>query len=744
MTILLHDSNRDSRKESIETPPLSRRELAPNPQPTQTPISALSNTRDYTVPSTASVDKSMSMEYMYAHQTDITSTLQRFHSIDPTTLSTPSNSSSSSSPSSVSPVQPNGDIHHHNNISPHTHHILHSYDSSSPPLVDDTTNSLEFARKDSSTDRMQDSSLDQFAGAIDVDDADHCRRIAANQRKKRRLGFSVFVDPLDHPDNHVLRHLNLSAANVPLRDKTLRLTQLLHSHPLFRTLTPDIMRSVFAEFIQQVESGDSILFSMGDHIDTFYLIDAGEIECTYEQDGISTVIKKYAGDTINDLSLMQPCVVPQPFSVRVVSSTASLYSIDGCIFRFIIQNGMQLRYTQLKTFFQSLTLFDHLPYSPMFQNDLLENLIEHAQILEFHEGDVIIPTVPSSPSSSPPSSHVSKDANLTLPTVRFDGGASSDVPTTFLIPSALSTSLPYSIPSLIPSSESSSCASSAKTQIRTLTLPTSVESLPTQSLPAYLGSSVFIVKDGLVTNLHPTYVSSPSSSTSSEASLPPFPADTSFICSSSSSTSTSTSPSPPVSLDHIGEGGMFGLEILSCPHRLLDHSIDPTLNSPLLVSSVGTVTPIMSTSFNLSSHQVGDGSAPGTASASPSRSRSGNRKRRRSESEGEEDYDHINSDQVDSITNSHSRQSIEETNPSFPLTSLPSQSIAPSHSPSHSTSISSSIPSTCLSSPTLSSLAFDRLVRSCHCRGEVRCKSKAAVIIAIEAKIWKSILLKAI
>jgi hypothetical protein len=223
-----------------------------------------------------------------------------------------------------------------------------------------------------------------------------------NKKQRRRLGFRVFVDPNDHPDgpNHVLRHLTLDCSSdaVPLRERCLRLSELLSSHPLFRSLAPELSRRIFREFVRERREAGSELFAAGAVSDTFFVIDSGEICCEYEEGAAprrrrategatTTVLRKHAGDTLGDLALMQPCALPQPFTARVDPiGPAALYSIDGCIFRYLMQHGMQLRYQQLKDFFRSLALF------PSAAGETIENLIEGAQILEFNEGETIVPS----------------------------------------------------------------------------------------------------------------------------------------------------------------------------------------------------------------------------------------------------------------------------------------------------------------------------------------------------------------
>lgn len=500
-------------------------------------------------------------------------------------------------------------------------------------------------------------------GSEEVGDDEDGDRLRA-QRKKRRLGISVFVDPIeDHPDNHLVRHLNLCAANVPVRDKSRRLTQLLQSHPLFRSLSPEITRRVHNEFIHEVKHGGSVLFTAGEYSDVFYLVDDGEVDCVYSEDGVSTVLRKTAGDTLGDLALMQPCASAQTFTARIASVAVSLYSIEGGIFRFLLQNGMQLRYGQLKTFFQGLPLFANLPYPPSHQSELIENLIENAQILEFHAGDVIIPA----------SDLTTTRSDQVMPLLEDD-----ESPTFHLRASE--------DPSPTPS-----CPSSTATQVRTLTSSSSftlalADSIPfsdvspsssPSSPPSYLANCVFLVKDGLVSVRRPL----------SKPSL------------ERASTDPTSNNVAHAHCEQVGDGDMFGLEILSCAHRLLD--LPSKASSPILAPSAAPSRGVDEYPMT----RVGSG-----ATTSPSsRSRSAlHRKRGRCDSDSEEDQSGRASPAINAHSNFFTPGVISHLNGS--------NSISP----------------------------VDKAIRDCACRGEVRCKSTAAIVIAIDAKIWKNVLIKSI
>lgn len=506
------------------------------------------------------------------------------------------------------------------------------------------------------------------------------------QRKRRRLGFSVFVDPNDHPDNHVLRHLNISCSGstVPVREKTRRMHHLLRRHPLFRALSPEIARRALTEFIREVKSASSVLFHAGDINDTFYIVDEGEVTCEYVEDGLRTVVRKCAGDTIGDLALMQPFTARQVFTARITSVTgASLYSIEGCIFRFLVQNGMQLRYAQLKTFFQGLPMFrahdDATHLDAHCQAEIIDSLIEHAQILEFREGDVIVPAQAPTQTES-----------IDIPSIA-SATASACHSSSHTRSSSITRSFARPLP-LLPSS--SSFTSFADSESSSLPGET-----PTEEAPAYLSNSIFLVQDGRVGIRRALSPESQLAAGGDEL------------------------------VQIVGDGELFGLEILSCQHKLMDFAVPPTSASP--APSVAHSQPPsrgepqrhaspMRRPRGFFPFGLGPGSISGsttTGSSPVSRTKSLRGKRGRSDSDDSDD----------------------EARPDSPAPGLLmfAPPLLPS-SPSPSPAQGLQSPST----PALPERAA--AVRACTCRGEVRCHSAAAIVIAVDAKTWKNALLKAI
>lgn len=598
------------------------------------------------------------------------------------------------------------------------------------------------------------------------------------QRKKqrRRAAFSVFVDPDDHPDNHVMRHLTLCTAEaVPQRDRCLRLQQLLGSHPLFRTLSPELTRRVFREFIHERREAGTVLFRAGDMNDVFFLIDAGEVSCESPQE--AAVVKR-AGETIGDLALMQPCPSVQNFTAAVSGVTpAHLFSIDGALFRFLIQHGMQLRYHSLKTFFSSLSVFAGRPAT----TDMIENLIDHAQILEFSQGDVIVPA-PVEPAQSFIPTLVLSPPQLTA-AASSGSAAQSSSSTASLSPSPQSSCVPS--PMLFERAASPESASAclvslssfpphAATAHEQAVSPSSVLSPLSAAapLPSYLATCVFLVKEGSV----------------SVARL-----SSSGACTSASlSATTGLTLSSPMTQSQtvIHANDVFGLEILECPHRLLDHAASAARTPPLMSPALVPRSAPFATSAAAPA-STSPSARPSPAQPSPK----GSRKRvRAAGDDADVEVDAVaaapaaaaastiaasassSSEWSPGLTRplAFTSQPPSTASPTFvaasprhlaaapipfaPQLPLPAPALPPpalrvqdsplrargqiasSHSPSPlpSPSFAPAASSSSPRFPSCSSAFVDSCVSSCGCRGVIRCASAAAVVIAVEAAVWKS------
>jgi len=226
---------------------------------------------------------------------------------------------------------------------------------------------------------------------------------------------------------------------------------------------------------------------------------------------------------------------------------------------------------------------------------------------------------------------------------------------------------------------------------------------PSQPLPSYLSHCIFFVQTGTVSVSRPLA----GGADSAHADQP---------------TVTST----------LSDKELFGLEILSCPHRLLEHAAHPLhprtppLMSPMLGSASAVVT---------APHTACASAAASTAPsvhASPKSSRKRLRGSAESDASGSTALDELGS-------------------PLHFTAQPPPSALAPSWPPvSFTPPLSSSPISVASASPDCAPLslsgvsALDALVGSCACRGEVRCASAAAVVVAVDANVWKTCILQAI
>jgi hypothetical protein len=637
--------------------------------------------------------------------------------------------------------------------------------------------------------------------------------LAHARKKQRRLGFSVFVDESDNPETDLLRHLSLTSAGeggtLPPRERQARLAHLLSGHPLFRALSPELAQRVYREFVPLRRAADTLLFATGNQCDQFMVIDDGEIECEYPPSNEGSSVEqpvsllKRSGDTLGDLALLSATSAAQHsarVSARCPGGHALLYCIDGGIFRYLVLNGMQERYQLLRSFFLSLPLFASPSVSSSVSGgggpqDLVENLIEHAHILEFAPGEIIVPSAAAvaaaamhSPSASSaatcetracdPAQDTSPephsigcvataflDTNSMLDDAASATAAPTIAPSFSAAVSATNSAHPSPTPLLSASSSSSSSSSaSVAVSLSTFSSSSCAESRCASDATRSLASSPFSFP-AMCGSVAASPLSEPSCGTSASPGMPSsvpahllascvFILQTGSVCVTRIGSSSEHGTEQPPSVQQLGPKEMFGLEILSCPHRLLEEAARCKTNSPTDTCPVGSASPppprtrtIQPASAAAVACAAAAASSFATApSSTVSSPQTSSRKRvRQQEVEEEEEAAADDGDIMSPLPLQFmvSPPPLSSALPSpMPMPMLPPQSLsrdtldaAAAHS--NSSSISS----------------LHSVLHACTCRGLVRCApppngapsdAAGAVIIAVSAAAWKAVLMKAI